>query len=144
MKKNLFLCLLFTVLILSLMGCQSASSNLNSAGELTKVSVYHAEGFGENSSGSFVATYESENHQEELALFHRLPIEAVEQEGIADIEKPHFNVEMHHENGEFEVFHLWIGGQGHKSSLMNVTNTHTVYFLSAELTSELITVLQQE
>lgn len=121
-----------------LIGCQSKDSNEYSDVNISKVSVSKSSGFGKVNS-DFFAVYED---KETLDIFNNAISNAVKRAGIVDIVEPEFDLEVIYTDGNKQGYHLWVGGKGQKSTLMNVNDTNTVYSISEEITNQLVDLVK--
>ena len=116
-----------------LLGCQSNDNNELNVGDISKVSISKSSGFGKVNR-DFFAIYED---NETLELFHNGISNAVKQDGIVDMVEPEYDIRVYG-NGKTNGYHLWIGEKGHKSTIMKISDTHTIYSISEEITNQLI------
>ena len=138
MKKIFLFVLLLSFISVVLIGCQSNDSNEYSDVNISKVSISKSSGFGKVNS-DFFAVYEE---KETLDLFNNAISNAVKRAGIVDIVEPEFDLQVIYTEGNKQGYHLWVGGKGQKSTLMNVNDTNTVYSISEEITNQLVDLLQ--
>jgi len=59
-----------------------------------------------------------------------------------DMIEPKFDMEIIYENKYKQDFHLWIGNEGQRSTLMKTDDTHTAYTVSKEITNKLSILIQ--
>ena len=59
-----------------------------------------------------------------------------------DIVESEFDLEVIYTDGNKQGYHLWVGGKGQKSTLMNVYDTNTVYSISEEITNQLVDLVK--
>ncbi len=121
-----------------LIGCQPKNSNEYSDINISKVSVSKSSGFGKVNS-DFFAVYED---KETLDIFNNAISNAVKRAGIVDIVEPEFDLEVIYTDGNKQGYHLWVGGKGQKSTLINVYDTNTVYSISEEITNQLVDLVK--
>ena len=138
MKKSILYVLLLSLMSVVLIGCQSKDSNGLSDGNITKVSISKSSDFGKVNS-NFFTVYED---KETLDIFKNVISNAVKQDGIVDIAKAEFDVEVIYTDGNKQGYHLWVGEKGQKSTLMDVNDTNTIYLISEDLTNKFIDLMK--
>ena len=138
MKKISLFVLLLSFMSIVLIGCQSKNNNEYSDVNISKVSVSKSSGFGKVNS-DFFAVYED---KETLDIFNNAISNAVKRAGIVDIVESEFDLEVIYTDGNKQGYHLWVGGKGQKSTLMNVYDTNTVYSISEEITNQLVDLVK--
>ncbi len=138
MKKSILYVLLLSLMSVVLIGCQSKDSNGLLDGNITKVSISKSSDFGKVNS-NFFTVYED---KETLDIFKNVISNAVKQDGIVDIAKAEFDVEVIYTDGNKQGYHLWVGEKGQKSTLMDVNDTNTIYLISEDLTNKLIDLMK--
>ena len=138
MKKIILFVLSLSFMSVILIGCQSNDNNGLPDENISKVSISKSSGFGKVNS-DFFAVYED---KETLDIFKNAISNAVKSEGIADMAEPEFDIKAIYTDGNKQGFHLWVGGKGQKSTLMNVNDTHTIYSISEEITNQLIDLVK--
>ena len=121
-----------------LIGCQSNNKNSLPDENISKVSISKSNGFGQVNS-DFCTVYED---KATLNLFRNAISNAVKVEGIADMAEPEFDIKVVYTNGNKQGYHLWIGGKGQISTLMNVKDTHSIYSISEEITNQLVILIK--
>jgi len=155
MKKTFLLVLLVSILTIVLMGCQAKESNQSTESNellevhtakksnrpeasevnLTKVSISNSSGFG-RVNPKFFTVYEDE---EVLNLFDNAISKAVRLGGIVDMIEPEYDLEIIYSDGSKDSYHLWLGEKG---TLMDVNDTHTIYSVSEEITTQLVDLIK--
>ena len=128
-----------TLMAIVLIGCQSKNSNEYSDTNISKVSVSKSSGFGKVNSDDFFIVYED---KETLDIFDNAISNAIKREGKVDITEPEFDLQVIYTDGNKEIYYLWIGEKGQKSTLMNVNDTSTVYSISEEITNQLVDLVK--
>ncbi|MFJ5769825.1 hypothetical protein [Psychrobacillus sp. NPDC093180] len=149
MSKIMFLALSLALTSVILLGCQSEdrttidtdktnteqqsenNGKLKFDGEITKVSI-------SKSKGSSATIFEDDGS---IETFKSMISSAVKENGIAEMAKPEFYVDVIYENENKQSFYLWIGEKGEKSTLMKTDDTHTIYTVSEEMTNKLIDLI---
>jgi len=149
MRTKTSLVLLFMLISVMLMSCQShneASNTDRISGaesdneiDITQVSISNAKGFS-NVNTNFFTVYED---KESLKVFKDVVSSAVRVQGIVDLVAPEFDFEIVYNDGNKQVYHLWVGESGKKSTIMKVEDTHTIYTVPAAITDKLIELLEQ-
>lgn len=139
MKKYhlLFLAIMFISILF--MGCQSNESETESK-EISKVSVSVSDGAGEINP-DFFTLYEAEA---ELEVFESAFSSAVRENGVVDIAPPDYDLEVINKHGNMRGYHLWLAEKTKKSTLMNMNDTHTIYYVPEEITNQLIDLISEE
>ena len=137
-EKNLFICFIIIFYVYCSYCCQSKNNNEYSDVNISKVSVSKSSGFGKVNS-DFFAVYED---KETLDIFNNAISNAVKRAGIVDIVESEFDLEVIYTDGNKQGYHLWVGGKGQKSTLMNVYDTNTVYSISEEITNQLVDLVK--
>ena len=66
---------------------------------------------------------------------------AAKQPGIADMAEPDYDLEVVWSNGDRQGFHLWLGGKWQPSTIMDITDTHTIYIVPDWSTNQLIDLI---
>ena len=139
MKKTMLFVLSLTLMSVVLIGCQSKDSNEYSDANISKVSISKSSGFGKVNSDDFFIVYED---KETLDIFDNAISNAAKREGIVDIAEPEFDLQVIYTDGNKQIYHLWVGEKGQKSTLMNVNDTNTVYSISEEITNQLMDLVK--
>ncbi|MFN7252479.1 MAG: hypothetical protein ACK4M9_17120 [Anaerobacillus sp.] len=139
MKKIILFIFLTVFIPATLFGCQSESNSEFQASDiLAKVSISRSTGFGKVNSDFFVVYKDDRT----LEIFSTVFSTAVQEEGIVNIAEPEFDLEVIYEDGTKQELHLWVGTPGQRSTLMNISNTNTIYTVSKEMTAKLIDLVQ--
>lgn len=86
------------------------------------------------SKGSVIAAFGDSNSTSEL---HSLLSSAMLGNGIANMMKPEYQMDIRYVDGSKEIIHLWLGKQGESSTLMKAKDTHTIYTLSIHATEKI-------
>lgn len=106
-------------------------------GQLTNVNISKSQGFGEMNS-DFFAVYTDKTS---LDIFQHAIATAVQQEGAVNVVDPEFDLQLVTTKSQKSNYYLWLGQEGQQSSLMEATDTHTLYALTEEATASLRTLL---
>lgn len=138
MKKYHVLLVAIVFISIVFMGCQAMNDNPEPK-EISKVSISISDGAGEINS-EFFNLYEAD---EELGVFESAFSNAVREEGIVDIATPDFDIEVINKHGNVRGYHLWLAEESHKSTLMNMSDTHTIYYVPEEITNQLIDLINK-
>ncbi|KGA98170.1 hypothetical protein AJ85_06405 [Alkalihalobacillus alcalophilus ATCC 27647 = CGMCC 1.3604] len=138
MKKMMLLVLSMAFIFGPLFGCQSNENNKLTANEIVKVSLSTSNGFGHVNS-DFLVEF---NDVETIELFAKIFSNAVKEPGIVNMSEPEFDVEVLYTNGDKQGYHLWVGEPGQLSSLINITDTHTIYTISEEMSQKLMEFIE--
>ena len=127
-------------MILLLTGCLSTSNEEEAVtvSVLSKGSISTSQGFGHINT-DFFAEYED---KATLHTLENIISSAVQEPGIVDMAEPQFDLELTYSDGSVQGYHLWVGSTGQRSTLMKVTDTHTVYSVSKEMTETLRELVQ--
>ncbi|WP_236633767.1 MULTISPECIES: hypothetical protein [unclassified Exiguobacterium] len=88
-----------------------------------------------------VVTYD---RLEDVKVFADMIRNADEQPGIVNMATPEYDVEVRFKSDETDRYYVWIGESGKPTSLMNVNDTNTVYLVPADVTDELIELLETD
>lgn len=139
MKKYLLILIAVLLVPAVAIGCQSEAESVLEYQDISKVSISESNGFGKVNP-DFFETYQD---QETLSIFTDLLKNASQDEGIVDMIEPEYDLEILYEDETIQGFHLWVGEDGARSTLMNVDDTHTTYTVSAEFTNKLIDLLKE-
>ena len=137
MKKIILFVISLAIMSSFLIGCQSNDNNELNIGDISKVSISKSSGFGKVNE-DFFAIYEDD---EALELFQNAITNAVKQDGMVDMVEPEYDLRIY-ENGKTKGYHLWIGEKGHKSTIMKISDTHTIYSISEEITNQLTDLIK--
>ncbi|WP_236637592.1 hypothetical protein [Exiguobacterium sp. SH1S21] len=81
---------------------------------------------------------------EDVKVFADMLRNADEQPGIVNMATPEYDVEVRFKSDETDRYYVWIGESGKPTSLMNVNDTNTVYLVPADVTDELIELLETD
>lgn len=150
MRKIMFLVLSLAFMSVVLLGCQSENSTtintddtkpeqqskdiLNVDGEITKISI--SKSTGNNGSATIFEDNDS------IETLKSIISNAVKEDGIVDMANPEFYMNLIYENENEQGFHLWVGENGEKSTLMKTDDTHTIFTVSEEMTNKLIDLIK--
>ncbi|TCI45790.1 hypothetical protein EVJ27_07505 [Exiguobacterium sp. SH3S2] len=88
-----------------------------------------------------VVTYD---RLEDVKVFADMIRNADEQPGIVNMATPEYDVEVRYTSDKTDRYYVWIGEFGKPTSLMNVNDTNTVYLVPADVTDELIELLETD
>ena len=133
MRKALSLLLLLAVIPVAYFGVRDLLT-----ASITKAGVSKSTGFGKVNP-DHLAMFED---RPTLRLFERALAKAEKFPGIADVADPHFDVELLYSNGRVRGLHLWLIPEGVAGSIMDVTNTGTIYELPRDIVADLIALLE--
>jgi len=75
---------------------------------------------------------------EDIESFRKIVSSAEKAEGIVNMAAPTHNVVVIYGKNEKQSLQLWLGGKGQVSSLAKMEDTHTIYRVPAEMTDQLI------
>ncbi len=139
MKKYLLILIAVLLIPAVVIGCQSEAESVLVYQDISKVSISESSGFGKVNP-DFFETYQD---QEKLSIFTDLLKNASQEEGIVDMIEPQYDLKILYEDETTQGFHLWVGDDGGKSTLMNVDDTHIIYTVSPEFTNKLIDLLNE-
>ncbi len=103
------------------------------------VSISNATEFGQVNT-DFFKEYEE---KESLELFQKARTTAVKNEGIVDMASPEFDLRVVDTDGKKQDYHLWLGEVGQNSGIMDVNDTHTLYYISEDFTEQLIALIRE-
>lgn len=147
MKKSLLNMLTLAVLSTLLLGCQSEDNSeldaqisrpelhdndkLKLDGKITDISISKTKGNG------FVF-----ENDEIIETFRGIISSAIKENGIVNMVNPEYYLDVVYENGNKQSFHLWIGEKGQNTTIMNTSDTHTIYTVSKEMTEKLIDLVE--
>ncbi|GIO26556.1 hypothetical protein [Ornithinibacillus bavariensis] len=151
MRKMIWFTLLLLFMASTLVGCQltnsterlpdgNSDSKKSSNTELRTVSISSSRGFA-NINPDYFIEYDDTST---LSFFEKLTTSAEKVPGIVNMAEPEFDLLITDVDGSTEGYHLWIGAEGGKSTLMNITDTHTIYSISEDLTSSLREFVQSK
>ncbi|MDF2946502.1 MAG: hypothetical protein K0S51_1181 [Bacillales bacterium] len=111
---------------------QSENNNkLKLESEISKINV-------NNDKGTGTKFFDDD---ETIETFKNVISSAVKHEGMVDMASPKFFVSVGYVKGTGKFLFLWLGEKGHRSSLMDPNDTHTIYTVSEEMTAKLIDLL---
>ncbi|MED4122947.1 hypothetical protein [Halalkalibacterium halodurans] len=127
--KNLFY--LSTFICLLLTGCSSSSTPTSN--EITSVSVSEFQQFGKINQAPFMTL----NNPDEIAVFGEAIETATKMDGIVNVVKADFDIELLRDNEEDFSFHLWLDDEAKTGSIMYTGDTHTLYSLTEDSTQKL-------
>lgn len=96
-------------------------------GEISKVSISKSKG---NDTTIF-------NNDTSIETFNTIFTSAVKENGIVNMSNPEFYIDVVYSNDNKQSFHLWIGKNGEKSTLMKTDDTHTIYTVSKDMADKL-------
>jgi len=105
---------------------------------ITKAGVSKSTGFGKVNP-DFFAVFED---RPALRLFERALSEAKKQPGVVDVMKPDYDVQILYSNGREKRLHLWLHPERPAGSLMDVTNTSTIYTLPEDIAGRIQELLR--
>lgn len=152
MRKIMFLVLSLAFLSVVLLGCQSENSTtidtddnnpeeqsrdndkLKVNGEITKFSISNSKG----NSGSATILEDDDS----IETIESIISNAVKEDGIVDMANPEFYMNLIYDNEKEQGFHLWIGKNGEKSTLMKTDDTHTIFTVGEAMTNKLIELIK--
>lgn len=138
MKKYHVLLLAIVFISILFMGCQSNKDETKTK-EISKVSISISDGAGEINP-DFFGLYENEDA---LDVFQRAFSSAVREKGVVDITSPDYDLEVINKHGNIRGYHLWLAEESQKSTLMNMSDTHTIYYVPEEITNQLIGLINE-
>ena len=113
-------------------------SDFLSKDTIAKVSISNSEGFGKVNPKYF-RTFADEK---ELATFEEMLTSPIRLDGIVDMVLPNYDLSIEFADGSKQGYHLWIGKDGNKGTLMKIDDLNTVYRFSPELHSLLKYLIQ--
>lgn len=96
-------------------------------GEISKVSISKLKG---NDTTVF-------NDDKSIETFNTIFTSTVKENGIVNMSNPEYYIDVVYSNDNKQSFHLWIGENGEKSTLMKTDDTNTIYTVSEEMTDKL-------
>ena len=129
------LCLI--MLALTLTGC--GSNDFRTDG-MEEVRVSESDGFSSFQEDDIVTFDESEAIQ----VFEDMLRNAEQQPGIVNMATPEYDVEVNYQGEKVDRYYVWLGDLGMPTSIMDVTDTHTVYLVPADMTNRLIELLEAD
>ena len=80
----------------------------------------------------------------DVKVFADMIRNAEQQPGIVNMATPEYDVEVQYQDETVDRYYVWIGELGMPTSIMDVNDTHTVYLVPADVTDELIRLLEHE
>lgn len=123
-------------LSLTLTGC--ASNDFRTDG-IEEVRVSESDGFSSFQERDIVTFDESES----IRVFEDILREADELPGVANVVGPEYDIEIRFEDGEADRYYLWLNDDPKSvSSLYDADDTNVGYRLPADVTEELIELLE--
>ncbi|MFC4682878.1 MULTISPECIES: hypothetical protein [unclassified Exiguobacterium] len=136
MKQRHISVLGLTVLTLTLTGC--GSNDFRTDG-MEEVRVSESDGFSSFQESDIVTFDEPEAIQ----VFENMLREADEIPGVANVVGPEYDIEIRFEDGETDRYYLWLNDDPKSdSSLYDADDTNIGYRLPADVTEELIGLLE--
>ena len=123
-------------LTLTLTGC--ASNDFRTDG-IEEVRVSESDGFSSFQERD-VITYDE---LEDVKVFADMIRNAEQQPGVVNMATPEYDVEVQYQDETVDRYYVWLGDLGMPTSIMDVNDTHTVYLVPADVTDELIRLLEQ-
>ncbi|TCI67947.1 MULTISPECIES: hypothetical protein [unclassified Exiguobacterium] len=125
-----------TVLTIGLTGC--GSNDFRTDG-IEEVRVSKSDGFSSFQERDVVTFDESES----IRVFEDMLREADELPGVANVVGPEYDIEVRFEDGETDRYYLWLNDDPKSvSSLYDADDTNIGYRLPADVTEELIDLLE--
>ena len=101
-------------------------------GEISKVSISKLKG---NDTTVF-------NDDKSIETFNTIFTSTVKENGIVNMSNPEYYIDVVYSNDNKQSFHLWIGENGEKSTLMKTDDTNTIYTVSEEMTDKLVDLFE--
>ncbi|RHB46776.1 hypothetical protein DW881_13635 [Exiguobacterium sp. AM39-5BH] len=80
---------------------------------------------------------------EDVKVFADMIRNAEQQPGVVNMATPEYDVEVQYQDETVDRYYVWLGDLGMPTSIMDVNDTHTVYLVPADVTDELISLLEQ-
>lgn len=80
----------------------------------------------------------------DVKVFADMIRNAEQQPGIVNMATPEYDVEVQYQDETVDRYYVWLGELGMPTSIMDVNDTHTVYLVPADVTDELIRLLEHE
>lgn len=80
----------------------------------------------------------------DVKVFADMIRNAEQQPGIVNMATPEYDVEVRYQDDTVDRYYVWLGDLGMPTSIMDVNDTHTVYLVPADVTDELIRLLEHE
>lgn len=136
MKQRHMSVLGYIILALTLTGC--GSNDFRTDG-IEEVRVSKSDGFSSFQERD-VVTFDT---PEAIQVFEHMLREADELPGVANSVGPEYDIEVHFEDGETDRYYLWLNDDSKSvSSLYDADDTNIGYRLPADVTEELIDLLE--
>ncbi|ERG66738.1 hypothetical protein [Exiguobacterium chiriqhucha] len=136
MKQRHMSVLGYIILALTLTGC--GSNDFRTDG-IEEVRVSKSDGFSSFQERDVVTFDESES----IRVFEDMLRKADELPGVANSVGPEYDIEVHFEDGETDRYYLWLNDDPKSvSSLYDADDTNIGYRLPADVTEELIDLLE--
>jgi hypothetical protein len=82
------------------------------------------------------------NDKESIKSFQDIFSSAVKVDGISNMAKPGFYLNVVYDKNNQQSLHLWIGEKGQRSTIMKAEDTQTIYSVSEEMTDKLIEIVE--
>ncbi|WP_058763580.1 hypothetical protein [Exiguobacterium chiriqhucha] len=125
-----------TVMVFMLSGC--GSNDFRTDG-IEEVRVSESDGFSSFQERDVITFDESEA----IRVFEDMLREADEIPGVANVVGPEYDIEIRFEDGETDRYYLWLNDDAKSaSSLYDADDTNIGYRLPADVTEELINLLE--
>lgn len=128
MRKAFPLLLLLVLIPFAYHGCKYLFTP-----NIAKAGISKSTGFGKVNP-DFFAVFED---RPTLNLFRRALEKAEKQPVLVDAVDPHYDVEIRYPDGRAKGLHLWLFPEVAAGSIMDVTNTSTIYTLPPDIAREL-------
>ncbi len=125
-----------TVLTIALIGC--GSNDFRTDG-IEEVHISESDGFSSFQDRD-VITYDE---LEDVKVFADMIRNAEQQPGVVNMATPEYDVEVQYQDETVDRYYVWLGDLGMPTSIMDVNDTHTVYLVPADVTDELIRLLEE-
>lgn len=136
MKQRHMSVLGYIILALTLTGC--GSNDFRTDG-IEEVRVSESDGFSSFQERDVVTFDEPEA----IRVFEDMLREADELPGVANVVGPEYDIEIHFEDGEMDRYYIWLNDDPKSvSSLYDADDTNIGYRLPADVTEELINLLE--
>lgn len=136
MKQSKKQILALTVMAFILTGC--ASNDFRTDG-IEEVRVSESDGFSSFQEGDIV-TFDT---PEAIQVFEDMLRKADEIPGVANVVGPEYDIEIRFEDGESDRYYIWLNDDSKSvSSLYDADDTNVGYRLQADVTAELIKLLE--
>ncbi len=135
--RVLFQMICLCIFILCGCGVQQAETMVLLDIKIIEVKISASKGFG-GMNEDILFTF---TDQQSLKVFKEAIATAVKQHGIVNMVEPEYDIMVVYESSEAEMpthgIHLWLGEKGEKSTLMYISDDHTIYQTSPEMTDKL-------